>query len=110
MRHWFICLFFLAYISCVVFAVTCIIEALFLQETLKMAAWDADAMVQDTLELKEQTLSRIHDLFVAADSSGDGLISVDEFQEIFSIPEVKGIMELLELHTEEVVSLFNLLD
>merc|ERR1740121_1180086 len=110
MMHWSYCIFFAVYVLCVGFAVICIIEAIFLKDTLKMAAKDADAMVQEHLDSKRETFKRIHDLFIAADQSGDGLISIEEFEDILSIPKVRGFLDMLELQIEEVVALFNLLD
>merc|ERR1740121_973647 len=64
MMHWSYAIFFAAYVLCVGFAVICIIEALFLKDTLKMAAKDADMLVQEHLDTKRETFKRIHDLFI----------------------------------------------
>merc|ERR1719400_1008255 len=108
--HWSYALVFMLYVSTVVFAIICIIEALFLKDTLKIAANDADLMVQEQLEAKRDTSRKIHELFTAADKSGDGLISLHEFEDILTNPKVQGFLELLELQSSEVKGLFDLLD
>merc|ERR1719296_479449 len=67
-------------------------------------------MVQDHLDAKRETFDKLHQILVAADTSGDGTISIEEFEDILSVPKVRGFLEMLELETDEVVALFNLLD
>merc|ERR1712113_12961 len=108
--HWFYTLFFVTYSAVVVFAVICIIQALFLKDTLECAANDAEMMVQERLDLKRNTLDKLRAVFMVADTSGDGFLTLDELEEVLSIPQVKGYMELLELEISEVSALFDLLD
>merc|ERR1712087_821102 len=61
--HWFYALFFVTYIAGVVFAIVCIIQALFLKDTLECAANDAEMMVQERLDLKRNTLDKLRAVF-----------------------------------------------
>merc|ERR1719188_2483737 len=92
--HWFYAVFFITYIAGVVFAIVCIIQALFLKDTLECAANDAEMMVQERLDLKRDTLDKLRAVFLVADTSGDGFLTLDELEEVVSIPQVKGYMEL----------------
>jgi len=107
--HWSFTLFFLIYISGVVFAIICIIQALFLKDTLDVAADDAEAMVQEQMWKRKDTCAKLEEVFQAADTSGDGALSPEEFEDVLSIPQVRGYLELLELQVVEVQGLYNLL-
>jgi len=108
--HWGYGFFFFMYVSVVVFAVTRIITALFLKDTLQIAANDADMMVQETLASKREYSKKLKELFELADSSGNGLITLAEFEEVCKIPEVHMYLHLLEVDVSEVKALFQMLD
>jgi len=108
--HWIYAPFFLFYVSGVVFAVICIIQALFLKDTLEVAANDAEAMVQEQLWHKKELCRKLEQVFLAADASCDGFISPEEFEDVLSIPQVKGFLELLDLEVSEISALFSILD
>merc|ERR1712012_409567 len=98
------------YVSGVVFAVISIIQALFLKDTLDAAANDAAAMVQASMMRRNETICKLAQVFLAADVDGDGVLSMQEFEDVISIPEVNGFLELLEINIGEVRTLFNILD
>merc|ERR1719330_251397 len=108
--HWGFCLFFLLYVSGVVFAVICVIQALFLKDTLEVAANDADAMVQEGLQHRSETIHKLEQVFLAADTSCDGVLSRQEFEDLMSIPQVQGFLALLDLDIGEATTLFNVLN
>jgi len=108
--HWAYALFFALYVSVVVFAVTRIITALFLKDTLQIAANDSDMMIQEHLQKTKKYVEKLRDLFELADRSGDGMVSLEELEDLCNIPEVRIYMHLLELEFYEVQGLFNLLD
>jgi len=108
--HWSYAVFFAFYVSVVVFAVTRIITALFLKDTLQIAANDADMMVQEQMASKQRYTEKLRDLFELADASGNGSITLEEFEAVCRIPEVHTYFHLLELEIGEVQALFNMLD
>lgn len=108
--HWSFCLFVTLYIGGVVFAVICIIQALFLKDTLEVAANDAEAMVNEGLERRSDTIRKLEQVFYAADTDGDAGLSLEEFEDVISIPQVKGYLEVLELDFTEAKHLFELLN
>merc|ERR1711920_134703 len=59
---------------------------------------------------KRNTLDKLRAVFLVADTSGDGFLTLEELEEVLAIPQVKGYMELLELEISEVSALFDLLD
>jgi len=103
-------IFVAVYVITVVFAVTRIITALFLKDTLQVAAADAEMVMRERVLQRNKYIQRLNDLFTAADTSGDGKISLEEFKDLMEQPQVMTWFQLLDLEVHEVVSLFNLLD
>jgi len=103
-------IFFALYIAGVVFAVIRIITALFLKDTLAVAANDADMMVQTKMKEKAQFAAKLEEVFLEADDSGDGMVSWEEFRELLKNPKAREILTSLEFEIHEVESMFTLLD
>jgi len=108
--HYSFAFVYAIYASVVVFAVTRIITALFLKDTLQVAANDADMMIQESAMMKKQYAAKLHELFLVADTSVDGKVSFEEFKALCDIPEVRTYLHLLELDIDEAHGLFRMLD
>jgi len=102
--------FFACYVGGVVFAVIRIITALFLKETLAVAASDAEMMIQQKMKDKQKFASKLQEVFRAADESGDGLVSEAEFHAFLVNPKARALFSAMELESHEVESLFEMLD
>jgi len=102
--------FFALYVAGVVFAVIRIITALFLKDTLAVAANDADMMMQTKMKEKATFAAKLEEVFLAADDSGDGLVTWEEFEHLLADPKTKQILASLEFEIHEVESMFTLLD
>lgn len=74
--------FFVVYIAGVIFAMFKIITALFIKDTTTVATLDAEAVIRDKMKEKARYAQKLHDVFVAADSSGDGCVTRAEFNEL----------------------------
>jgi hypothetical protein len=107
--EWYV-LFVGFYISFVVFAITRIITAIFLKETLAVAANDAEVMLQERVKQKDKYVAKLRSIFRAVDTSGDGKASLDEFLVVIQNPMVKVWLQLLELEVHDASALFRLLD
>jgi len=103
-------IFFVVYISGVIFAMTRIITALFLKDTLSVAALDAEAVIADKLKEKTRYAKKLHEFFESADASGDGFVTWEEFQEILKDDKVVTYLATLELDASQSQTLFNMLD
>eukprot|EP00931_Biecheleriopsis_adriatica_P081968 TRINITY_DN55338_c0_g1_i1.p1 TRINITY_DN55338_c0_g1~~TRINITY_DN55338_c0_g1_i1.p1 ORF type:complete len:301 (-),score=57.65 TRINITY_DN55338_c0_g1_i1:208-1089(-) len=102
--------FFLCYITFVVFAVIRIITAIFLKETMDAASRDANMMTVEQEIKRTSDLNHLADLFNAADSSGDGELSSEEFNQFLKNPKVVAAFGSLELDLHEGIAMFHLLD
>ncbi|CAE7271789.1 Scn8a [Symbiodinium natans] len=106
----FYVLFFVPYITLVVFAVIRVISAVFLKDTLDAAQNDAEQLVVDRLRKKAQYVAKLESIFLAIDDTGDGIISEERLNDILQNPKVAAYLETLELDLHEGVALFHLLD
>lgn len=102
--------FFFIYISFVVFAITRIITALFLKDTLSVASADTEYLVQQRQNEKFAYAEKMREMFAETDTSGDGFVSYEEFQEVLTHPRINTYFSVLEIDVHEVESLFSLLD
>jgi len=103
-------IFFFLYVGGVVFAVIRIITALFLKDTLAVAANDQEMMMQQKAKDKEKFARKLREVFEEADESGDGTVCWEEFQGMLNNPKAKASLSAMELESHEVESLFQLLD
>lgn len=103
-------IFAIWYISVVVFAVIRIITAIFLKQTLSVAANDADMVAIEQKAQHHHTIQKLAKVFKRIDTSGDGQLRIDEFQAVMANPEVKGWLSSLDLQVHDVDGLFQLLD
>jgi len=99
-----------AYIALIVFAMTRIITALFLKDTLAVCSRDAELMIQEKLTEKRRFANRLLEFFSEADTSGDGVVSKEEFQHLLENPMVRTFLSTLELDPSESSKLFDMLD
>jgi hypothetical protein len=91
------------------FTVMRVIGAIFLKQTLVVAGEDAERMELQRMAKKESYAEEIRAIFVKADSSGDGLVSTEEFVEFIYSADVAEAFVKLDLELIEVVALFRLL-
>ena len=66
-------IFYVLYITIIVFAVIRVISATFLKDTLDAAQNDAENLVVERLRKKAQYVRKLEEVFAAIDHSGDGL-------------------------------------
>ncbi|CAK8995018.1 unnamed protein product [Durusdinium trenchii] len=102
-------LFFVTYITIVVFAVIRVITAIFLSQTLEAAINDVDLMIQERIRKKSIFVEQLEGIFQAIDESGDGLLSEDEMKELLQDSRVQAYLESLEVNLPESEALFRLL-
>jgi len=107
--EWF-SLFFLFYRCILGFAVLNIINAVFVQQTMKTASSDEEiAFKQKEKDIQSYT-RKVKKLFQTMDASGDGAINLTEFSKLVQSPKLKFWMGQLELEYHDLLSLFEFLD
>jgi len=101
--------FFGVYIITVTFAMFRIISALFLRDTLAVASSDAELAVQERMKNREAYAERLIDFFHAADSSNDGLLTLEEFEAFLLDDKVKTWLSIMEIDVHETKEFFEIL-
>lgn len=107
--EWF-SIFFLVYRCIIGFAVLNVVNAVFVQQTMKTASSDEDLAFKQ----KERDINaykrKVRKLFQTMDDSCDGAINLEEFSKLVTSPKLKFWMSQLELEYHDLLSLFEFLD
>lgn len=106
----FYSIFFVVYITIIVFALIRVISAIFLKDTLDAAQNDAEHLVVEKMHKKADYVRKLEHLFQAIDSSGSGLITEERLTQILGNPKVAALFQTLDLDVHESEALFHLLD
>lgn len=99
-----------AYVVCVIFTMSRIVSALFIRETLRQASDQAEIMIKERKKETGAITRKLHAIFMAADTSGDGFLTEDETSHILSIEKVRMLLSKLGLEASDGHVLFKMLD
>mmetsp|Transcript_38446 Transcript_38446/g.86559 ORF Transcript_38446/g.86559 Transcript_38446/m.86559 type:complete len:575 (-) Transcript_38446:30-1754(-) len=102
--------FWVLYVVMITFAVTRVIAALFLKQTLSVAGSDEDMVTMEKMKEKEKFANQLRRMFHTFDTSGDGYLSPDEFQALCDSPLLAQMLNALELELYEIETLYKILD
>jgi len=86
-----------------------LVSALFLKQTMTVAAAETEKMSMVKLHSQLEFAERIREIFIEADTSGDGKISPSEFEQMLHNQHIGTCFEQLQLDVAEVAVLFELL-
>merc|ERR1712216_19103 len=92
------------------FAVIGVINGVILQETFKVAQTDDMVMVRQKKRQADMMRKKMLALFESLDHNGDGELDWEEFEIIAHIPEVKTWLASLDVETDDLKTLFELID
>mmetsp|Transcript_112013 Transcript_112013/g.267210 ORF Transcript_112013/g.267210 Transcript_112013/m.267210 type:complete len:632 (+) Transcript_112013:40-1935(+) len=101
--------FFVLYVTIVVFAVIRVIGAVFLKDTLDAAQNDAEQLVMDKIALKEKYVEKLEKIFKAIDQDGTGLVSEARLADLLNNPKLAAYFQTLDVDVHEGTALFELL-
>merc|ERR1719197_1916621 len=82
-------LFFIPYVWGVTFAIVRVISAIFLKETLAVAANDQQSAIREKTRKKDRDIEHLRNIFKCADKDGGGHICLGEFKSWLENPDVK---------------------
>jgi len=105
---WF-SLFWIIYTVLINFAVTRIVSALFLRQTMALAQVDAERAAVEKMRQKDKVAATLRRIFEVGDTSGDGVIDRGEFEAMMTKPDVRRMFTQLDMELEEAWMLFDLL-
>lgn len=101
---------FIIYRCFVGFAVLNVVNAVFVQSTMKVAQADDEFLAAEKQRQQDAYRRRLTNLFKQVDSSGDGKIDIEEFGFLLENPKLQVWMGQLEIETTDLVGLFQMLD
>jgi hypothetical protein len=102
--------FFLAYGWIVTFAVTRVIGALFLKQTLQAADSDPEAAMVERERKRMREKRQLKSVFREADSDMSGSVGLDEFKAALEKPDVRTVLSMMEVDIADAELLFYILD
>jgi len=105
---WF-CIFFVLYVTLVVFTLVRIIFALLIRDTMQAATNEACQVAREKASEKTALIEKLRELFRAADTSGDGFLSREEFDRIVTSRKVQEWMSSLGMDVHDHEDLFGIL-
>jgi Ca2+-binding EF-hand superfamily protein len=94
--------FFLIYRCVVGFAMLSVIQAVFIQQTMKSAQLDDDFVIQQKHREKEAYAAKLLKIFRKLDTSGDGLISRQEFSHLLESKDIRLLMSTLDVDVRDM--------
>jgi len=92
------------------FAVIGIVNAVFVQETFKVATLDDSVMVRQMYRKERTHIAKMRRLFIEADADHDGTIDRDEWLSICNDEWVQIWLKSQDIDAKDPVKLFNALD
>jgi len=92
------------------FAVVGVINGVIMQETFQVAATDDMLMVRKKQKQADLMKMKMIQLFEALDHSDDASLGYEEFQIISHVPEVKSWLASMDIETDDLPTLFELID
>jgi len=103
-------IFYLVYITIIVFAAIRVISAVFLKDTLEAARNDDETQVVERLRHKAKYVRKLQDLFQAIGGSKDSMITEERLADILTSPKALAYLQTLDVDVTESAALFSLLD
>ncbi|CAJ1450529.1 unnamed protein product, partial [Effrenium voratum] len=107
--EWF-SVFFLLYRCVLGFAVLNVVNAVFVQQTMKTASSDDEIAFKQKQKDVDTYTRKVKKLFQSMNLSGDGAINFQEFAKLVESPKIQFWMSQLELEYHDLLSLFEFLD
>jgi len=92
------------------FAVVGVINGVILQETFKVASTDDMIMMRQRKRAALLLKKKMKMLLGALDADGSGTLDWEEFKVIAHIPEVKTWLAAMDIETDDLLTLFQLVD
>jgi len=102
--------FYLIYRCVIGFAVLMVVQAVFIQQTMKTTKLSDSQIAAQKARAKAKVMRRLQRLFMQLDDSGDGVLEWDEFEPALKSGEMAAMLEVFGLEVSDFETLFKLLD
>jgi len=102
--------FFLIYRCVIGFAVLSVIQAVFIQQTMKTAQQDMEFVMRQKASEKQRLIKKLQDVFQKIDRSGCGAVSWHEFQRHLTGTTMRTLLSALDVDAGDTSNIFQLMD
>merc|ERR1719361_720868 len=87
-----------------------VVTGLFLQNAIEQMQQDHEHVIQQQLQIKQRFVVQLKKLFQQLDTSQDGSITLDEFEEHLENDRMKAILRTIDIDIADAWTFFKLLD
>jgi len=98
------------YVCVINFAVIQVVRSVFIHETFNVASMDCDIMIMQQEQKIQKHATNMEILFAEADESGDGYVTLEEFEQITTDPRVKSWLAAMDFDVSDARLVFELID
>ncbi|CAE8589285.1 unnamed protein product [Polarella glacialis] len=102
-------LWFIIYRCLVGFAMLNVVNACFVQQTMAVAQQDTELMIYAKGKEKNAYARKLHILFRELDTSGDGMVSWQEFEVLLTDDRLRSFLAAMEIDASDLKGLFDVL-
>lgn len=106
----FFIVFAVAFKMVIGFAVVGVVNGIFFQETFNVASNDDRIMLQRSIRDMERNTAKMRTFFKAADSSGDGVLDLEEWLGIMDNDQITAWLWAQGLKVDDAATIFALID
>jgi len=107
--EWFVA-FVLVYRCVVGFSVLKVIGAVFISETMKVAAQDSELMIMTQDKARAKHAEKVRHIFFEMDTSKDGFVCREEFDAMATHKDTRSLLAALEMSPHTLDMIFSLMD
>jgi hypothetical protein len=101
---------FIVYILFVSLVVLNVVTGIFLQSAIEQASQDSEHVISQQLKANRQYEEKLKGLFEELDASGDGNITLVEFEHYMGEEKMMAFLQSLEINASDAWTFFKLLD
>lgn len=102
-------IFWIAYVIIVQFATIRVLGAMFIKEAMSASSLEEKRIATLQMKRRDQIVDSVRQVFEAADTSGDGSIDKQEFEDLLRRPDVAKLFDVIGLTEDEVYMIFTML-
>lgn len=101
---------FLVFVTFAILALLNVVTAVFVGTAMQRSQHDAELMIQQELENKDEFVSTLQQVFDELDTNGSGALSFEEFEQHMNDEKITAYLRTLDINVSQVCTLFTLLD
>lgn len=102
--------FYLIYRCVIGFCVLMVVQAVFIQQTMKTTKLDDKHLANQKMKEMQHTKKKLEKIFLHLDESGDGFLEWEEMAPLLQTGDIASMFTLFDLEVKDIKTLFRILD